>query len=165
MSNYVKSKKRLDKIRDEYGCKGEIIFRTAIQSVMQLGADNLIDDWNYTHMLDDINDRHDAAETENKILFITRNFEITVLECAREIAKVDSYDVLIYIQREVWLSSEGIDYQRAIELLKRCMSWIEGDSIECVETLDTFEEIGLNDDEIELLGWAYLFDIKEDELI
>ena len=165
MSNYAESKKRLNKIRDKYGCKGEIIFRTAIQSVMQHGADNLIDDWNYTHMLDDINSRHNAAEAENKILFITQDFEIAILECAREIAGVDSYDVLMYIQREVWLSSEGIDYQRAIELLKRCMSWIEGDSIKYTEILDTFEEIGLHDDEIELLGWAYLFDLKEDELI
>lgn len=162
MNNYAENKKNLDRIRDKYGCKGEIIFRTAIQSVMQHGADNLNDTWSYTHILDDINNRHDAAEAENNMLFISRDFEIAILRCAREIAQINAYDVLMYIQREVWLSNEGIDYQRAIELLKRCMSWIEGDSIECAETLDTFEEIGLNDDEIELLGWAYLFDVKED---
>lgn len=163
MSNYAESKKTLDKIRDKYGCKGEIIFRTAIQCVMQHGADNLIDDWTYSHMLDDINNRHDAAEAENKILFMSRDFEITILECSREIAEVNNYDVFVYIQREVWLSNEGIDYQRAIELLKKCMGQIEGDEMyEHTEVLNAFWNIGFTDDEIELLGFSYLMDEEED---
>ena len=31
MSNYVETKKELDRIRREYGCKGDMIFRAAYE--------------------------------------------------------------------------------------------------------------------------------------
>ena len=71
MSNYAESKRALDKIRSEYGCKGDIIFRTAIQTVVEYGTNSLLDDWNYEHLRGDVNERHNIAETEGRILFVS----------------------------------------------------------------------------------------------
>lgn len=159
--SYKESKKMLDKIRDDYGCKGEIIFKSALQCIVQYGADNLVDDWNYTHILDDINERHDAAEVEGKILIITRDFEIAILECSKEIAKIPAMDLLQYVQKEVWLSGEGVDYQRAIELLKDCLEWFTDDTLNdrIVENLSL---LGFKDYELEELGYGWLFEEEEE---
>jgi hypothetical protein len=163
MNNYADNKKALDAIRRKYSCAGDVLFRTAIQTVVEYGTDNLLDDWNYEHLCKDINDRHDEAEANGKNLWITRDFELAIVECAREIASVNIYDMLIYIQKEVWLSGDGIDYQRAIELLKKCIYDIE-ERENCEDKLlyQSLEQIGFDDDEIEELGFGYVFDVKED---
>lgn len=163
MNNYAENKKALDAIRRKYSCAGDVLFRTAIQTVVEYGTDNLLDDWNYEHLCKDINDRHDEAEANGKNLWITRDFELAIVECAREIASVNIYDMLIYIQKEVWLSGDGIDYQRAIELLKKCIYDIE-ERENCEDKLlyQSLEQIGFDDDEIEELGFGYVFDVKED---
>lgn len=52
---------------------------------------------------------------------------------------------------------------RAIELLVRCLSWIEEDHCGLGEMLDTLYELGFNDTEIEELGFGYVLDVKEAE--
>lgn len=163
MSNYAESKKTLDKIRSEYGCKGDVLFRTAIQCVVEYGTNSLLDDWNYEHLRSDINERHDAAESECRLLFISRDFELAILECAREIAMVNIYDLLVYIQKEVWLSGDGLDYQRAIELLKNCIYDIEErENCEDKLLLQALDNIGFYDSEIEELGFGYLLNTEEE---
>ena len=164
MNNYAENKKVLDTIRRKYSCAGDVLFRTAIQTVVEYGTDNLLDDWNYEHLCKDINDRHDEAEANGKNLWITRDFELAIVECAREIAGVNIYDMLIYIQKEVWLSGDGIDYQRTIELLKGCMSNIEmWNDCRNELTLGEFEDIGFDDEEIKMLGFGYVLDVREEE--
>ncbi len=164
-NNYSAQKKELDRIRSEYGCKGDILFRTAIQCLIEYGTNSLLEDLSYEHLKNEINKRHNDAEAEGRILWITRDFELAILECAREIAEhADIYNLLIYIQKEVWLSHEGgIDYETAVKLLKNCMSWIEEDHASLGEMLDTLEYIGFNDDDIEALGFAYILDVREEE--
>lgn len=165
MNNYVETKKKLDKIRDKYGCKGEVLFRSALQCVLDYGMSDMLDDWCYQHRIDEVNERHDEAEAEGKTLWITRDFELAILECAREIAKVEAYDLLVYIQKEVWLSNDGgIDYQRAIELLKKCMCQIEADeSYDNAETLNVLQGLSFTDDELEVFGFGYLIEESEEE--
>lgn len=165
MNNYAESKKTLNKIRSEYDCKGELLFRQAIQYVVDYGASNLQDDWNYEHIKQDINEYHDNAEAEGKNLWITRSFELAILECARAIAQVDIYDLLVYIQKEVWLSHEGgIDYDRAVERLKKCIYDIEErENCEDKLLLQALDDIGFDDDDIEKLGFAYLLNDTEEE--
>ena len=164
MSNYAETKKELDQIREKYGCSGEIIFRSALQCVLDYGMTDMLDDWCYSHRVDEVNERHNKAEVEGKILWITREFEIAILECAREIAKVEAYDLLVYIQKEVWLSDNGgMDYKRAMDLLKRCMAQIESDEgCDNTETYNVFQYVGFNDDEIEALGFKYLLEEEEE---
>lgn len=165
MNNYSENKKRLDKIRNEYGCKGEMIFRTSLQYIVEYGSLRFKDDEWVQGQLNLVNEKHNKADAENKILFVGREFEIALIECAREIAKVEAYSLLVYIQKEVWLSNEGgIDYNRAVQLLKGCMANIEQWN-DCRNelTLGEFEDIGFDDEEIETLGFAYVLDVREDE--
>ena len=162
MSNYVETKKALDKIRDKYGCKGEVLFRTSIQYVVDCGQQNFQDEAWVKEQLELTDKKHDALEREKKTPFISREFEKALIECATEIAKVNTYDLLVYIQREVWLGGDGIDYQRAVELLKKCMADIE-ESYHCdnKETYDALEYIGFTNDEIEEFGFGYLLNNEE----
>ena len=158
--SYQNSKIMLNKLRDDYGCKGEILFRTAIQYVVECGQQHFQDiEW-VNEQLDIVDKKHDAFDRENKTSFISRDFEKVIIECAWEIAKVPVMDMLQYVQKEVWLSGDGIDYQRAISLLTKCMDWIE-DEFDKSETLDTFQYLGFEDDELYELGFGYL--IEEDE--
>lgn len=161
---YAETKKELDRIRNEYGCKGEILFRTALQTVVEYGTDSLLDDWNYAHLTDEVNERHDAAEAEGEILWMTRNFELAILECAREIAKVSIYNLLVYIQKEVWLSNDGgIDYQRAIALLKNCINVIVESHCDSAYIREDFEMIGFDDDELVELGCDWVMNEEDEE--
>lgn len=162
MSNYTESKNVLDKIRNEYSCKGEVLFRTAIQYVVDCGQQNFQDvEW-VKEQLEIIDKKHDAFERENKTPFVGRDFEKAIIECAAEIAKVNTYDLLIYVQKEVWLGGNGMDYQRAIQLLKGCMSWLDEDINLVGDTLEAFEHIGFTDDEIAELGYEYLLNYEEE---
>ena len=163
-NTYENTKKELDFIRYSYSCKGEIIFRTALQYIIEWGQGTFNDNGWVENQLVLIDLKHDTAEAEGKTLWIGREFERAIIECAREIAKVEAYSLLVYIQKEVWLSNEGgIDYDRAVQLLKRCMNWIAEDKYELACTLNAFEDIGFDDDEIEMLGSGYILDIREDE--
>ena len=163
MNTYAITKKELDRIRDEYGCKGEVIFRTALQYIVEYGANKFNNDEWVENQLVLIDGKHDEAEVEGKHLWIGREFEKAIIECAREIAKVEAYSMLVYIQKEVWLSNEGgIDYERAVKLLKNCMEWFADDCCGCAETLEKFELLDFDDNEIEAMGYGYMFDVRED---
>lgn len=163
MSNYVKTKKELDRIKDEYGTAGDVLFRTAIQYVVDCGQQNFEDEEWVKEQLDIIDKRHDAMDRMKKIPFISREFDKATVECASEIAKVNTYDLLVYIQREVWLSADGISYQRAIELLHSCMSWfIDYDCCSNKEMLKKFEDLDFTDRELEELGYGWLFEEEEE---
>jgi hypothetical protein len=141
-----------------------MIFRTSLQYIVEFGQNKFLDDEWVQSQLDAVNEKHNKADAENKIMFIGREFEIALIECARDLANVNAYNLLVYIQKEVWLSNEGgIDYDRSVQLLKSCMSWIEEDHASLGEMLDTLEYIGFDDDDIEALGFAYVLDVREDE--
>lgn len=165
MNNYAETKKELDRIRSEYDCKGDVLFRTSLQYIIEHGQSTFNDNGFVNNQLVLINMKHDKAETEGKCLFISREFERALIECAREIAKVDAYNLLVYIQKEVWLSNEGgMDYQRAVNLLKGCMANIEmWNDCKNVLTLHELEDIGFDDDEITELGFGYLLEAREEE--
>lgn len=161
MSNYVESKKELDKIRNEFGCKGDILFRTAIQYVVDCGRQCFDDEEWVKEQLDIVDKKHDAFDRDKKTPFISRDFEKAIIECAQEISRVNSYDLLVYIQKEVWLSNEGIDYQRAIELLKSCLEWFTDDT-NSETIIENLNLLGFNDYEIEELGYGWLFEEEEE---
>lgn len=163
MSNYSESKKKLDLIRDKYGCKGEIILRSAIQYIVEFGQRNFNDEEWFDTAISEIDQRHDQAEVEGKILFITRDFEKAILECAKELAQIKPYDFLIYIQREIYLGGDGISYQRAIELLRGCLDYCGNNTYEVMYTLEMAKEMGFDENEIEELGYGYMLNEEEDK--
>jgi hypothetical protein len=162
--SYKESKVALDKIRNDYGCQGEVLFRTALQSVIERGSCLLQDTlWVQTE-ISNINAKHDKAKKEGKVLFVARGFEIAIVECAAEIAKVPAMDLLQYVQKEIWLGGDGVDYQRAIQLLQKCVLQIEADEFfDCDEVRTVFQNIGFTDDEFEEFGIGYLLNNEEEE--
>ena len=170
MNNYVESKQKIDAIRNKYNCKGDIIFRTAIQYVIEYGQSMLSDEAWQEHFMFDIDRRHDEAEKEGKILFCTRQFEKAIFECAFELAEVKAYDLLIYVAKEVYLGGGEAgepDYQRAMQIVRDCLCYTAdcygSYSLDKEETLDNFRNIGLSDEEIEYFGWGELFEAEEEE--
>lgn len=165
MSTYENSRKTLEKIRQEFGCAGDIIFRTAIQYVVEFGQRTFDDEEFLQAQFDRIDAKHNTAEAEGKSLYVGRRIEKACFECAAKIAMVDTYHLIIYIQKEFWVGNEGgIPYERAVKLLQNCMNLIDEDNRECgVTTSDTFDYLGFYDDEIEMLGFGYVIDVKEDE--
>ena len=166
--SYADSKKKLDAIRQEYGCKGDLIFRTAIQNVVDYGKCTLLDKGWYDCTVADIDANHDHAEKEGLFLFCTRDFEKAILDCSVALCDVNTYDLLMYIQREVWLGGGEVgepDYQRALEIIRNCLCYMEdcygAYSSDCGETLGKFQCV-MNDEEIAYFGWEYLFDVEED---
>ena len=165
MSNYAESKRKLDAIRDKYGCKGEVIFRTAIQYIVEFGQHNFKDGVWFDEVMNDVGERHDLAEANGTILFVTRDFEKAILECAKEIAEIEPYDFLVYMQREIYLGGDGISYQCAIELLTACVESIyENHSEDSWYALEDLRGCDFSDDELEELGYDWLLDLEgEDE--
>lgn len=106
MSNYVESKKVLDKIASKYGCKGDIIMRTAAQYIIEYGQYMFKDEDFIKDQIQQIEDKHRIAEEEGKHLWMTKDFELAIFNCARELADVNSYDLIIYMQKEMYWSNE-----------------------------------------------------------
>ena len=169
MSNYAESKKQIDAVRDKYGCKGDIIFRTAIQLLVDAGKCTILDSAWWQCEMDDIDARHDKAEVEGKFLFMTRDFEKAIYECAKDLCEIDTYDILRYIQKEIWLGGEvgEPDYQRAMQIIRDCLCYTASNfgayPCESYVTLEDFRNMGLTDEEIEYFGWSYLLDLDEDD--
>lgn len=169
MTNYAEPKSVIDKIRSKYGCKGEIIFRTAIQMLVEHGRNSFKDEIWFEDQMNFIDERHDSAESVGKFLFMTRDFEKSIMECAKELAQIEAYDILTYIQREVWLCGEvgEPDYQRALQIIRNCLCYVDSEGGYYTSspsiTLEKFREMELSDDEIEYFGWEYLFDVEEEE--
>ena len=165
---YVESKKKIDKIRQEYGCKGEIIFRTAIQYVVDYGKCTLLDSGWYEPTMNEIDNRHDHAEAEGKWMWMTREFEKAIVDCSVALCEVETYHLLMYIQKEIWLGGEvgEPDYQRAMEIIRNCMHYMAdcygAYSRDNEETLEKFRCV-MRDHEIEFFGWDELFGYDEED--
>ena len=163
--SYDDSYKILKSIRSKYFCKGEIVFKCAIQNVVDCGIQNLTED-SLEEWIKSIDIKHDKAESEGKILLVTRDFEKTVAECTFKIAEVPPIDFLMYVQREVWfynpsITSEEVSYVRAIELLQNTVEY----SLQDVETSiakEDLEYIGFEDDELVFLGYEKVFFDEDD---
>ena len=153
MNNYAESKKRIDKIRDDYH---EWAFRAGISHLMDVGI---------RHLTKEL-----VEETCNKIMqeddtnhIMTNDFKCDILRVAYELAQIPHIDLLVYIQREVDYDvfDGGISYRRAIKLLKDCVFGIEMQCNTDEETLDKLENMEFEDDEIRALGFEYLLEVVE----
>lgn len=168
--NYTDAKKKLDAIRQEYGCKGDIIFRTAIQYIVEHGQYNFRNEKWFNGCIENVDKKHDLADKDGKILWVSRDFEKAILECARELAQIKAYDFLTYIQKEVWLDGGVVgepDYQRALQIIRNClcdMDYYFGSyGSDSAAALKKLRDVGLTDDEIAYFGWEYLFDVECEE--
>lgn len=152
MNNYKESKQKIEVIRNRCG---EIMFRMAISHLMDVGIRHLTQE-NVEETCKEIM-QHDDSKA-----FMTNEFSCNLVRMAYELAQIPHTDLLVYIQREVVYDvfDGGMSYEKLKRTLVNCLNWIEEDNL---DTLDTFEYLGLEEDEIEALGYGYLLDVKEDE--
>lgn len=161
--SYAESKNKLDAIRQKYGCKGDILFRTAIQYIVDHGRELFNEGEWFEFQIEAIDKRHDEIDAKGMIYWMTRDFEKAILKCAKELAEIEAYDFLTYIQREVWLGGDGINYQRAIELCKNAIDWMVRDTYGTNIALNRMREMGFSDDEIDELGFGWMLDSEMEE--
>ena len=152
MSKYVESKKEIEAIRNKYG---EMMFRMAISHLMDVGIRHLTKE-NVENTCKEIMASDDSGR------FMSNEFECEIVQTAYKLAQISHIDLLVYIQREVAYDVlDGMpSYERAIELLKRCMGHIEAFEDDNAITLEVFEELGFDDDDLSAFGFEYL--INED---
>lgn len=154
MNNYAESKKRIDQIARDYGGA----FYAAVFHLIDVGIRHL-DEETVSKTCEQIKQEDDT----NHIM--TNDFKCDIIMAAHELSKIQPAYLLVYVQREMTYDvfDGALSYQRAIRLLKCCMDWIESEHCGCAETLDTFEYLGFDGDELEALGFGYMLDVKEEE--
>ena len=117
--NYANARNEIQKIRDKYGTAGDVLFRCGLHHLIDVGARNLTEEL-VSKTKSEIIAEHDLAQAEGKHLIMTSNFEIAIVECAAELAKLDISDLMIYVQREMYY--DGGDsmpsYERLVDLVQ-----------------------------------------------
>lgn len=147
MSNYDQSKKEIDTIRYKYSSAGDIVFKIAICMLIHKGKFFFDNEKSYQDLVD-------SAELE---------FNELVAKCANELAKINTIDLLVYIQKEVYLSNDSVmSYQKMTQKLKDCIEWIIGDACDCDAAEILTEGIGFSAREIVSFGYGFVFE-EDDE--
>lgn len=153
MSNYAESKKKIETIRR----RDEVMFRMAISHLMDVGIRHLTEE-NIKECCEEIMKQDDSHS------FMTNEYQCELVKMAGELAQIPHIDLLVYIQREVdYDVFDGMpSYERAIELLKKCIYDIEEREY-CENKLlyQALEQIGFDEDELEALGYGYLIEEEE----
>ena len=136
--------------------KNEVMFRMAISHLMDVGIRNLTDE-NIKETCEAIMQEDDSKA------FMTNEFKCELIKMAGELAKINHIDLLVYISREVYydVGDNKVDYQRAIELLEDCMTWMSYEWSD-TESCRNFTEIGFSEDELIEFGYKRLI-AGEDE--
>lgn len=147
MTNYDQSKKEIDTIRYKYSSAGDIVFKIAICMLIHKGKSFFDNEKSYQDLVD-------SAELE---------FNELVVKCANELSKINTIDLLVYIQKEVHLGNDSImSYQKMIQKLKDCIEWIIGDACDCDAAEILTEGIGFSAREIVSFGYGFVFE-EDDE--
>lgn len=165
MGNYFETRKQIDKVRREYSCKGELIFQCAFDYLLECGQINLKDDEFVQSVFQAIDERHDKAESDGLVPFMTRDFEKAIVECAVDLAQFDARDTLMYVQRELWFFNGivgELSYSQAIKTIQNYIEYLQTE----MSPLAVYEDLiagGLTDEEIAELGFEHLLPYEEVE--
>lgn len=152
MNNYTESKQKIESIRNKCG---EIMFRMVISHLMDVGIRHLTEE-NVEETCNEIMQKDDSKA------FMTNEFSCNLVRMAYELAQIPHTDLLVYIQREVVYDvfDGALSYERSIEMLKKCMSWIVNGVPYGSPYID-LTDIGFDDDELENMGYEYLINEED----
>ena len=152
---YTTSKKNLDKIRNE---AGEPLFRMAVTHAMDVGFKHLTPEA-VAETCYEIRSRE-----EKPLAIMTNEYQCEILKVAGEIAKVSPIDVQVYINRELEFGTEEdyIHRDRLLVMMRNALDYIYEDiqDVQCFYSI-LVRYIGMDDDEIEELGFGWV--MKEEE--
>lgn len=163
MGNYFESKKKIEKIRQEYSCKGDLIFHCAFDYLVECGQTNLKNDKFINGVMNSIDKEHDEAEAKGLTPFMSREFIKEIVYCAKDLAQVDARDILMYVQREIWFHTVNVgelSYRDAIKTIQNYIEYMETE----MSPLAVYEDLiagGFKDEEIVELGFEHLLPPEE----
>ena len=135
------------------------MFRMAISHLMDTGIRHLTEE-NVKGTCESIMKQDDSHS------FMTNEYMCDLVMMSGALAKIPHIDLFVYIQREVdYDVCDGVmSYNRAIKLLKNAMEYLGGyNNFNNEENYEAFQDIGLDDDEIEEFGFGYLIPEEEEE--
>ena len=159
MNNYAESKKKIEAIKNRVG---EVMFRMSISHLMDVGIRHLTEE-NVEETCKGIMKQDDYKS------IMSNEFMCGLVRTAYDLAQIPHIDLLVYIQREVVYDVfDGMpSYERAMSLLKYSLGYLECyNNCNNAENYEAFQDIGLDDDEIEAFGFGYLIPHEdEDELV
>lgn len=150
--DYIKSKKQLDALRRE----NEIMFRMAISHLMDVGIRHLTEE-NITATCESI-----MQEDDSKAI-MSNEFKCELIRMAGDLANINHIHLLVYISREIYydVGDNKVSYQRAIELVEDCMTWMSYEWSNS-EAYRNFTEIGFSEDELIEFGYRDLLNEEDD---
>jgi hypothetical protein len=139
---------KISKIRSDYCSAGDVVFRCAIQHLIDVGAKHFSEEV-VKDTLEEIDKEHSVAKSEGKHLIMSADFEKAIVNCAAELANIDSGILLAYIQRNIWYDVGLFDpsYNRLKEIAKALLLPLE----HCHEygaIIEMLRDYGINDDEL-----------------
>lgn len=139
---------KISKIRSDYCSAGDVVFRCAIQHLIDVGAKHFYEEA-VKDTLEEIDKEHSVAKSEGKHLIMSADFEKSIVNCAAELAKVDTGVLLAYIQRNIWYDVGLFDpsYDRLKEITNMFSSHLEA-IFEYQDAIDTLKSYGISDDEL-----------------
>ena len=149
---YKESARKLNELRRA----NEVMFRMAVSHLMDCGIRHLTEE-NIKETCDAIMQEDDSKA------FMTNEFKCELVRIAGELAKIDHIHLLVYISREVYydVGDTKVSYQRALELVEDCMTWMSYEWNNS-ETYHNFTEIGFSENELIEFGYRDLL-TEEDE--
>ena len=149
---YKESARKLNTLRSA----NEVMFRMAVSHLMDCGIRHLTEE-NIKETCDAIMQEDDSKA------FMTNEFKCELVRIAGELAKIDHIHLLVYISREVYydVGDTKVSYQRALELVEDCMTWMSYEWNNS-ETYHNFTEIGFSENELIEFGYRDLL-TEEDE--
>ena len=108
----------INKIKQKYDCKGELIFRSALYLLLDYGkercgnVDWVNDNKELTHQ------NHKEAKDQNKHLIISERLENAIIDCAYELAQFGNWELMEYIQTEMQTDWQTPTYKKLGEQIK-----------------------------------------------
>lgn len=146
---YTENKKKIDEIRRN----DEMLFRMAISHLMDVGI---------RHLTKELVEEtcEDIMKQDDSRAFMTNEYKCDILRKAYELAQIPHIDLLVYIQREVDydVNDNGMNYSRAMELLKNCVDWIVMQYEDDAGALDRLENLEFEEEDLKAIGLDYLIE-------
>lgn len=139
---------KISKIRSDYCSAGDVVFRCAIQHLIDIGAKHFSEEA-IKHAHREIDRNHAVAKEDGKHLIMSADFEKAIVSCAAELANIDSGVLLAYIQRNIWYDVGLFDpsYNRLKEIAKALLLPLEH-YYEYGDIIETLRNYGISDDEL-----------------
>lgn len=149
---YKETNETMHELTKEYG---EIVVRTAINYLIDVGAKNFTEE-NITYTKEQIQAEHNKMSQEGKTPFMTADFECNILDCANKLSQLDKTELLVYVQENLSyeVGQNTIDKQRLQVLLENSLSLLNEKAYNIEEFVDLLYECGFTDDEIEKIGYG-----------